>query len=43
LCLSARYLDFDTTISIVHTWLVTPFAGAGRFKRRIAELDELGE
>jgi hypothetical protein len=26
----------------VHTWLLTPFAGAPRFKRRIQELDELG-
>lgn len=42
LCLSSRYLDFDTTIGIVHTWLMTPFAGAPRFKRRIQELDELG-
>jgi len=43
LCLSARSLDFDTTIGIVHTWLMTPFAGAPRFKRRIQELDELGD
>lgn len=43
LCLSARYLDFSTTVSIVHTWLLTPFAGASRFKRRIQELDELGD
>lgn len=42
LCLSARSLDFDTTVGIVHTWLMTPFAGATRFKRRIQELDELG-
>ena len=42
LCLSSRYLDFDATVSIVHTWLMTPFAGATRFKRRIQELDELG-
>jgi ribose 5-phosphate isomerase B len=42
LCLSARALDFDTTIGIVHTFLMTPFAGASRFKRRIQELDELG-
>lgn len=43
LCLSARSLDFDTTLSIVHTWLMTPFAGANRFKRRIQELDQLGD
>jgi ribose 5-phosphate isomerase B len=42
LCLSARSLDFDTTIGIVHAWLMTPFAGATRFKRRLQELDELG-
>lgn len=42
LCLSARYLDFGATIGIVHAWLMTPFAGATRFKRRIQELDELG-
>jgi ribose 5-phosphate isomerase B len=42
LCLSSRYLDFDKTLGIVHTWLMTPFAGAPRFKRRIAEMDELG-
>jgi ribose 5-phosphate isomerase B len=42
LCLTARYTDFDKTIAIVHTWLMTPFAGAPRFKRRIQEMDELG-
>jgi len=42
LCLSARDIDFDKTIGIVHTWLMTPFAGAPRFKRRIQEMDELG-
>jgi ribose 5-phosphate isomerase B len=42
LCLSARSLDLDKTIGIVHTWLLTPFAGATRFKRRIDELDEWG-
>ncbi len=42
LCLSARYMDFDKTVGVVHTWLMTPFAGAPRFKRRIAEMDDLG-
>jgi len=42
LCLSSRYTDFDKTIGIVHTWLMTPFAGAPRYKRRLSELDELG-
>ncbi|HEY4160847.1 MAG TPA: RpiB/LacA/LacB family sugar-phosphate isomerase [Candidatus Saccharimonadales bacterium] len=41
LCLSSREVDFDKTVAIVHTWLMTPFAGAPRFKRRIAEMDEL--
>lgn len=43
LCLSSRYLDFDSTLGIVHTWLLTPFAGAPRFKRRIDQLDQLGD
>lgn len=42
LCLSARTLNFDQALGIVHAWLLTPFAGASRFKRRIKELDELG-
>ncbi|HSX31083.1 MAG TPA: RpiB/LacA/LacB family sugar-phosphate isomerase [Candidatus Saccharimonadales bacterium] len=42
LCLSARTLSLDTSMGIVHTWLMTPFAGASRFKRRIQEMDELG-
>jgi len=42
LCLSSRYTDFDATIGIIHTWLMTPFAGAPRYKRRLQELDELG-
>lgn len=41
LCLSARYLDFDATIAILHTWLITPFAGAPRYKRRLKQLDEI--
>jgi len=41
LCLTARYIDFDKTMAIVNTWLMTPFAGAPRFKRRIQELDGL--
>lgn len=42
LCLPARSLEFEQVVGIVHTWLMTPFAGAPRFKRRIEELDELG-
>lgn len=43
LCLSANEISFDRTIGILHTWLMTPFAGAPRFIRRIQELDELGD
>jgi ribose 5-phosphate isomerase B len=43
LCLSSRYTDFEASVGILHTWLMTPFAGAGRFKRRIQELDQLGD
>lgn len=43
LCLSARSIDFDSTMAIVQTWLNTPFAGAPRFVRRLKELDELGD
>lgn len=42
LCLPARSVTGDEAITIVDTWLRTPFAGAQRFRRRIAELDELG-
>ena len=41
LCLSANQQSEKEAVSIVHTWLITPFAGATRFKRRIKELDEL--
>lgn len=42
LCLPARELDFEKAIGITHTWLMTPFAGAARYKRRIEQLDQLG-
>lgn len=42
LCLPARSIEFEEIIGIIQTWLMTPFAGAPRFKRRIDELDELG-
>jgi ribose 5-phosphate isomerase B len=42
LCLPARELDFEKAISIIHIWLMTPFAAAPRFKRRIEQLDQLG-
>jgi ribose 5-phosphate isomerase B len=41
LCLPAQSLEFEQVVGIVHTWLMTPFAGAPRFRRRIDELDEL--
>lgn len=44
LCLPARVLtreDEQVWQDIVDIWLHTPFAGAVRFKRRNAELDEL--
>lgn len=44
LCLPARVLqreDARVWQDIVDTWLHTPFAGAVRYKRRNAELDEL--
>ena len=42
ICLPARTLNAQTALPIVEKWLVTPFAGAPRYKRRIAELDGLG-
>ena len=42
LCLPARFISNETAIGITEAWLATPFAGAPRFKRRIAQLDELG-
>ena len=43
LCLPARILNDDDSAweGIVETWLNTPFAGAARFKRRNAQIDEL--
>lgn len=45
LCLPARIfkeLDEEAWEGVIETWLSTEFAGAARFKRRNAELDELG-
>lgn len=42
LCLSSRYTSLDEAGTIMAAFLATPFAGAERFKRRIAELDQLG-
>lgn len=43
LCLPARVLENDEALwqDIIDTWLTTAFAGAARFKRRNAQLDEL--
>lgn len=43
LCLPSRVLSHDDAgwQGIIETWLATPFAGAARYKRRNAELDEL--
>lgn len=43
LCLPARYIDSQRAETIAKVWLETAFAGAPRFKRRIREMDELGE
>ncbi|MBP9852667.1 MAG: ribose 5-phosphate isomerase [Patescibacteria group bacterium] len=40
LCLPARSLTYDQVLGIMHTWLITPFAEAPRFRRRIQEMDE---
>lgn len=44
LCLPARILEGNPQQwqTILDTWLSTPFAAAPRFKRRNAQLDELG-
>jgi ribose 5-phosphate isomerase B len=41
LCLPSRVLDEGDWEGIIETWLATPFAGAIRFKRRNAQIDEL--
>ena len=41
LCLPASEIDREETNVLVETFLNTPFAAAPRFKRRIAQLDEL--
>jgi ribose 5-phosphate isomerase B len=42
LCLPSRILEYDESAwqGILETWLNTPFAGAVRFKRRNAQIDE---
>lgn len=41
LCLPARSITNDEALRIAQVWLNTAFAGAPRFRRRIAELDQL--
>lgn len=41
ICLPAKALEKDKANLLVETFLNTKFAGATRFKRRIAELDQL--
>lgn len=43
LCLPARSINTQEAVRITEAWLATPFAAAARFKRRIKELDQLGE
>lgn len=42
LALPSHALTFEEAVGITETWLMTPFAGAPRFKRRIEEMDTLG-
>jgi len=42
LCLPAKLIEQGQAEQVVMAWLETGFAGAARFKRRIAELDQLG-
>lgn len=41
LCLPARMISEEEAISIVETWLNTPFSKAPRHSRRIQEIEEL--
>jgi ribose 5-phosphate isomerase B len=42
LCLPAHLLSAAEAVQIAEAWLVVPFAGASRYKRRLRELDTLG-
>lgn len=42
LCLPAKLIEQGLAEQVVMAWLETGFAGAARYKRRIAELDQLG-
>ncbi len=41
LCIPARILKEEKSISIIETWLSTPFSTMPRFIRRLKEMDEL--
>jgi len=42
LCLAADEVDLDEAKRIIDVWLMTPFAAAPRYIRRLSELDQLG-
>lgn len=44
LCLPSRVLQDDEKVwqGIIDTWLATPFVAAPRYKRRNAQIDEIG-
>ncbi|MFZ1249283.1 MAG: RpiB/LacA/LacB family sugar-phosphate isomerase [Candidatus Saccharimonadales bacterium] len=42
LCLPVHGMEFEAQVGVIHTWLMTPFAGAPRYKRRIEQMDQLG-
>jgi ribose 5-phosphate isomerase B len=44
LCLPSRVLEKDPKEwqAIIDTWLTTPFANAARYRRRNAQIDEIG-
>lgn len=44
LCLPSRVLQDDEKVwqGIIDTWLTAPFANAARYKRRNAQIDEIG-
>lgn len=41
LCVPARMLNEEEVLTIIDTWLTTPFSGAARHVRRIKEIEEL--
>lgn len=41
LCLSGDYVDTETDLGIVETWLTTPFSGDERHVRRLQKIDNL--